>query len=151
MKTCDPVNPTPPSTLTLAPLKELATVIAIVFGVFVRLKVPAVALPVEAVTVYGPPTVPLALTAVVASPAAFVVADAVLMLAPVPGPVKPTMAPGTGLFAESLTVTESAVAKAAFTMALCTDPEFTRTVAAGPTVTVSVLVPLLAPKPPLPL
>lgn len=55
-------------------------------GRFVSEKVAGVAPLKEAVTVYGPPAVPFAVTVALATPDAFVCALVPTMLAPLPGP-----------------------------------------------------------------
>src|SRR5260221_8529655 len=77
----------------------------------------------EAVTLYGPPTVPLAVkTAAVATPCALVTAvltpPANVPLAPLVGAVKVTVTPFTGLLEESFTVACSCVANAVLIVAL---------------------------------
>src|SRR5258707_13413360 len=81
----------------------------------------------EAVTLYGPPTVPLAVkTAAVATPCALVTAvltpPANVPLAPLVGAVKGTVTPLTGPLKESFTVGCSCVANAVLTVALCGVP-----------------------------
>ena len=78
-----------------------------------------------------------AVTVAVATPEALVVAVVETMLAPVPGPAKVTVTPLSRLLPASFTVTDSGVAKAVFTVALCPPPEFTVTEAAGPGVLVN--------------
>src|SRR2546430_1746191 len=90
----------------------------------------------DAVTVYGPPAVPLAVNvAAVATPLQFVVAvytpPAKVPLAPLPGTVNVTTTPLTRLFAASRTVACSGVANAVLTVALCPEPLVTATVAGG--------------------
>ena len=78
-----------------------------------------------AVTVYGPPAVALAVKGADATPMLLV--DALIVavellnvpLAPLAGAVNVTTRPGTGLLAESLTVTASGLRNAVFTAALC--------------------------------
>src|SRR5258707_1232368 len=77
----------------------------------------------EAVTLYGPPTVPLAVKiAAVATPCALVTAvltpPANVPLAPLVGAVKVTVTPFTGLLDASLTVACSCVANAVLMVAL---------------------------------
>src|SRR5258706_29502 len=81
----------------------------------------------DAVTLYGPPAVPLAVKVVaVATPCAFVVAvftpPANAPLAPLAGAIKVTVAPFTGLFPESFTVAWNGVANAVLIVALCGVP-----------------------------
>ena len=97
--------------------------------ILVRLKF-AVGRPVPmlATTLYGPPTVPLAVnTGAVATPLAFVAAVAVVTLpgnvplAPLPGAVKVTVIPLIGL-PDSVTVACSWVPKAVLGAVLCGVP-----------------------------
>jgi hypothetical protein len=94
----------------------------------VRAKFAEVAIPdADAVTVYGPPAVLLAVkTADVAIPCAFVVAvftpPANVPLAPLAGAVNVTATPLTGLFPASFTVACSCVGNAVLRLALCGVP-----------------------------
>ncbi len=88
-------------------------------------KFTAVRLPDDAVTVYGPPAVALAVNGADAMPEELVVTVVVIELlpnrpdAPDDGAVNVTLVPDTGLFPTSFTVTESAVAKAVLMAAEC--------------------------------
>ena len=101
-----------------------------------------VARPVEdAVTAYGPPTVLFAVKGTEAVPDASVAAVMAVVLlpkppdAPLPGAVKVTLTPDTGLFPASLIVTERAFAKDVLIAALCgVVPAVADTEAAAPTV-----------------
>jgi hypothetical protein len=117
-------------------------------GLFVRLNVAVVAAPDEAVTLYGPPAMVFAVNAVaVATPLAFVVAFVVFVpfanvpLAPLAGAVNVTVAFGTRLPPESLTVACNNVAKAVVTAALCEAPAVAVIVAGGPVRFVRLNVP----------
>src|SRR5713101_3827192 len=81
----------------------------------------------DAVTVYGPPPILLAVkTGAVATPWAFVVAvftpPANVPLAPLAGAVKVTVTPFTGLFEASFTVACRSVANAVLVFVLCGVP-----------------------------
>src|SRR5580704_5334659 len=105
---------------------------------FVSEKLAAVATPATfAVTVYGPPAVPLAVnTAAVATPLALVVAvftpPANPPLAPLAGAVNVTMAPLTRLFPASLTVACSCVENAVLMVVVCGVPAVAVMLAGGP-------------------
>ena len=97
-----------------------------------------------ALTAY-PPVVALAVkTAEVATPAALVVAvvtpPAKLPLAPLPGGVKVTIAPATGLFPASFTMACKVEANAVLIAALCGVPALAVMLAAPPGFTVKVAV-----------
>jgi len=112
-------------------------------AVFVSEKFAAVTTPATvAVTVYGPPAVPLAVNvAEVATPLAFVTAvftpPAKLPLAPVPGAVNVTVTPETGFPPLSFTVATSGAAKAVLMVALCGVPLVAVMLAGVPAVLVS--------------
>lgn len=97
-------------------------------GALVREKVAGEATPeIDAVTVYGPPAVVLAVkTGAVATPDAFVIAmftpPAKVPLAPLAGAVKVTVTPLMGLLEGSLTVAWNCVANAVLTVAVCGVP-----------------------------
>ncbi len=84
----------------------------------------ALALPAVAVTVYGPPTVALAVTVALATPDALVVAVMVVIPAPLAGPAKVTVTPLIGLLLASFTVTDNGFVNAVLICALCPLPEF---------------------------
>ena len=99
-------------------LMELTVAVAVLF---VKLKLtPVVALSVSATTVYGPPAVPLAVTAPLVAVPLLMVAGlpAIVQLAPLPGGVKVTLPPLTGSLLAELTVTLNDEAKAALVLAL---------------------------------
>ncbi len=104
----------------------------------VREKLAGVATPeTAAVTVYGPPAVPLAVkTGAVATPCALVVAlftpPANVPLAPLAGAVNVTVTPLTGLLKESFTVACSCVANAVLITALWGVPAVAVMLAAAP-------------------
>src|SRR6266853_6820914 len=106
----------------------------------VREKLAGVVTPdAEAVTLYGPPTLPLAVKmAAVATPCALVVAvftlPAKVPLAPVPGAANVTVTPLTGLLRESLTVACRDVANGVLIVVLCGVPAVAAIVAAVPPV-----------------
>lgn len=132
-------------TVALWPVPEFAVTAAAVPAVLVSEKVAEVAPVTEAVTVYGPPAVPFAVTVAFATPEAFVWALVATILAPLPGPAKFTVTPDTGLLNASCTVTESGLANAVFTVALWPVPEFAVTADAAPAVFVSENVAEVAP------
>src|SRR5216684_2468908 len=91
----------------------------------------------DAVTVYGPPTVPLAVnTGATATPFPPVTAvftpPANVPLAPLVGAVNVTVTPLTGLFPTSFTVACSCAANAALTVTLCGVPAVAVILAAVP-------------------
>ena len=106
--------------MKVLPAGEVCTVIETGGSRFVRTKAAGVATPLAvAVTVKGPPAVPLAENAdAVATPAASVKAAVVFVpfanvpLAPVAGAVNSTEMPGTGLLFTSRTVMDKAFPKA---------------------------------------
>jgi hypothetical protein len=109
--------------------------------VFVSEKFAAVNPVAAAVTVYGPPTVALAVNGADATPDAFVATVMVAVLlpnspdAPDPGAVNVTFTPETGLLPASFTVTASAFAKAVLIVADCgVVPTFAVIVVAVPAV-----------------
>lgn len=77
---------------------------------------------------------PFAVTVAVATPEALVVAVAVTMLAPLPGPVKVTVNPLTGFPPESFTVAVNGAANAVLIGALWLLPLVAVTEAAAPAV-----------------
>src|SRR5713226_3093111 len=100
----------------------------------VREKFAEVAPVALATTLYGPPAVAFAVNvADVAIPLAFVVAvftpPANVPLAPLPGAVKVTATPLTGLFPASVTVATKGAPKAVLIAALCPEPLVTTTLA----------------------
>jgi hypothetical protein len=104
---------------------------------FVNEKFAKVAPVALATTLYGPPAVEFAVnTADVATPLPFVVAvfspPANVPLAPLPGAVKVTITPLTGLFPASATVATSGAENAVLIAVLCPEPFVTVTFAAGP-------------------
>jgi len=126
----------------LCPEPLVAATLAAAPVLFVSEKFADVAPVALATTLYGPPAVALAVnTAEVATPLAFVVAvftpPANVPLAPLPGGVKVTTTPLTGLFPASVTVATSGAAKAVLIVALCPEPLVAATLAAGPVLFVS--------------
>lgn len=104
----------------------MAVIVAGTLGLFVRLKLAAVATPVtDAVAVKAPP-VELAVNAgAVATPLAFVVTTTEppkVPLAPLPGTANVTCALGTRLLFASFTVAWSSVGNAVFTAVFCGVP-----------------------------
>ena len=92
-------------------------------AVFVSEKLTGVTPVAEAVTVYGPPAVPLAVNGADATPEAFVATVIVFVEllntpdAPAPGAVNVTLTPATGTLPASRTVTARALAKAVLIVA----------------------------------
>jgi hypothetical protein len=120
---------------------------------FVNAKFAEVAPGVLATTLYGPPAVALAVNVVdVATPLPLVggavvvaVPFANVPLAPLPGAVKVTVTPLTGLFPASVTVATKGAANALLIAALCPEPLVTTTFAAGPARFVSTKFAEVAP------
>jgi hypothetical protein len=114
-------------------------------AVLVSEKLAGVVIPAtEAVTVYGPPTVPLAVNVLaVATPAPLVVAVVVTVplanvpLAPVPGAVNTTLTPDSRFPPLSFTAAASSVPNAVLIVALCGVPAVAVTLAGVPVVFVS--------------
>src|SRR6266849_1979122 len=106
-----------------------------------------------ATTLYGPPAVAFAVNVVdVATPLPFVggavvvaVPFANVPLAPLPGAVKGTTTPLTGLFPASVTVATNGAANAVLIATLCPEPLVTVTFAAGPAVFVNAKFAEVAP------
>ena len=115
-------------------------------GIFVSEKLAGVATPTtDAVTVYGPPAVPLAVNGADATPdplVAIVMVTVELLnnpLAPLFGAVNVTFTPDTGLLPASVTVTAGALPNAVLIAALCgVVPAFAVTVLGVPTAPVVI-------------